>query len=145
MKLRSYFALSRWLAGLAIVGAGIFLTQPALAQVLGNGADESVSVWRVLGAFVFCAILAVAGAIVLKHRQGAAPSLALPSLMGRRSRRLQLVENLRLNPHAGLCIVVCDGSELLVSATQTGVRLVGTLPLQRTEIASSGEESAELP
>lgn len=103
-------------------------TAAARAQTLGQGPADDISMWRVVGAFALCVALAVAGALILKARSGTVPKL---SFLTPRSRRLQLVETLRLDQRASLSIVVCDGSELLVSSSEEGVKLLRELPKDR--------------
>lgn len=99
--------------------AGAFcalVTTAATAQTLGRADSDDVSVWRVVAAFALCVVLAVAAALVLRARLG-----YLPQLGPRRSRRLRLVETLRLGRQVSLSIVTCDGDEmLLLSSDQSG-------------------------
>jgi hypothetical protein len=96
---------------------------PAAAQVLGQAADDSISLWRVAAALLFCVLLAIGGAFALKLRAGTA--FVLPS---RTNRRLRVVESLRLSPQSTLCIVDCDGGELLMVTTSAGAALIDRLP-----------------
>jgi flagellar biogenesis protein FliO len=101
-------------AAMLLLGAA-----PALAQRLGQAADADVPIWRVLGALAFCLALAVAAAILLKRRFGGPARASFG-----RGRRLQLVESLRLSHQTDLCIVSCDGAELLVAASPHGATLL---------------------
>jgi hypothetical protein len=108
---------------------------PAFAQKLGQGADDDVSVWRVLAALLLCMVLAIAGAFMLRSghlRLGAGRGLAalFPTKCGpaKRGRRLAVVETVRLGHQAELSIVTCDGEDLLVSSSAQGVALVAKLP-----------------
>jgi hypothetical protein len=100
--------------------------QGALAQTLGQGLDNDISLWRVAGSLLLCAGLAVAGAFVLRARMGHAP-LPLPFKITRR-RRLQLIESLRLGQNSGLSIVSCDGREILVLVSPEGSKVLEELP-----------------
>jgi flagellar biogenesis protein FliO len=104
-----------------IAGAFLLLlgAAPACAQRLGQGTGTEVPVWRVLGALALCLALAVAAAYVLRRRLGG----SLPLNMGR-TRRLQLVETLRLSHHIDLCLVSCDGAEFLVAASAQGATTI---------------------
>ena len=113
----------------------LLLFQPAAAQTLGQGSDVEISVWRIVATLVLCTMLAVGGAFLLKARQG---SLPLGSFLPKQNRRLRLVESLRLGPQADLCIVECDGRELLIAASAQGTRLLANLPL-----AECGERSEQ--
>jgi len=120
-----------------VVAIGLFLllgSGAALADRLGQGPDDDISAWRIVVSFLVCVVLAVGGAFFLKARMGGTNQLL--RLMPKPNRRLQLVESLRLSPRAGLSIVDCDGSEMLVSISDTGVHLIGKLPLPQ---AGSGE------
>ncbi len=104
----------------------------ALAQKLGQGGDDDISIWRVVAALLLCMVLAVAGAYVLKS--GAVRGLPTFSL-AKRARRLQLVESLRIGSQVDLCIVTCDGRELLVASSAHGADLLAHLPLAETIVA----------
>jgi len=114
----------RWLARLAALPA--LLPLPAVAQTLGQGADDGISAWRIVLVLLLCLGLAVFAAFVLKRRMGGA---ALPSFFAGagRNRRMQLVETLRLSHQIDLCIVSCDGREMLVAASAQGARLLQPL------------------
>jgi flagellar biogenesis protein FliO len=103
--------------------------QPALAQRLGQGADDGVSMWRVVVALLLCLALAVFAAYALRTRMGGLPFLSAT----RPGRRMQLVESLRLSHQIDLCVVACDGQELLVAAGPQGVQLLKDLPARSTE------------
>jgi flagellar biogenesis protein FliO len=103
-----------------IAAAALLTAAPALAQRLGQGTDGAeLPVWRVLGALAFCLALAVAAAILLKRRLGGPARPAFG-----RARRLQLVESLRLSHQIDLCVISCDGAELLLAATPHGATLI---------------------
>lgn len=110
----------------ALLSLGIFfmLTGPAAAQHLGRAADDDVSMWRVFAALLLCLMLAVGGAFVLRMRFGTGQILPL---ITKQSRRLKLIESLRLGQQSDLCIVICDGRELLVSVSPHGVQLLADL------------------
>jgi flagellar biogenesis protein FliO len=99
--------------------------QGALAQTLGQGVDNDISLWRVAGSLLLCAGLALAGAFVLRARMGHAP--LLPFAIAKR-RRLQLIESLRLGQNSGLSIVSCDGREILVLVSPEGSKVLEELP-----------------
>ena len=90
------------------------------AQTLGGGGGGAdISVWRVLGALVFCLLLAAGAAFAMRARLRG----ALPAFKGQ-SRRLRLVESLRLSHQTDLCVVDLDGRELLIAATPHGTTLL---------------------
>ena len=111
---------SKALAALLLTAA----SGAARAQALGSTSDE-VSIWRVAGAFVLCVGIAVAAALLLRARHG----IGGPALL-RRNERLQLIESIRLNPQVQLCILRCDGEELLLSASASGATLVKPIGAQ---------------
>ncbi len=117
-------SLARAVAGVCLVP---LLVAPALAQTLGQGGDDGISTWRVVAVLILCLCLAVFAAVALRARLG---SGKLPSFFGaaRQARRLQLIETLRLSHQIDLCIVACDGREMLVAASARGARLLQPEP-----------------
>jgi flagellar biogenesis protein FliO len=107
--------------------AGLVLSAatPAYAQALGRAADDDISLWRVGSALLLCIVIAVSAAFVLKARMG--PAEILPFIT-KRTRRLQLVESVRLGQHAMLSIVACDGREILVLTSGQSAEVVQQLP-----------------
>jgi flagellar biogenesis protein FliO len=108
----------------------------AFAQRLGQGTDDGVSAWRVVAALLLCMALAVAGAFVLKSGAGRG-LLSWPSV--KRGRRLHLVETLRVGQQVDLCIVTCDGRELLVASSAHGADLLAHLPMSEAASAPPAE------
>jgi flagellar biogenesis protein FliO len=102
------------------VALSALLAGPALAQRLGQGEGTEVPVWRVIAALLLCLALAVGAAFALRKRLGG----GLPLKAGR-PRRLQLVESLRLSHQTDLCLVECDGTNVLIASTPHGVTLIG--------------------
>lgn len=98
---------------------------PASAQTLGRATDVDISIWRIVAALLLCIVVAIVGAFALRGRLG---YTQLVPLLVQRKRRLQLVETLRLNPHATLSIVDCDGKELLVLSSEHAATVVDRLP-----------------
>lgn len=108
----------------------IGLSDSALAQNFGRVADDEVSIWRVAAATLACLAVAVAAALFLKYRLngGGAQFLA-----GRKRSRLEMVEVLRIKPQIDLCIVACDGEELLMLASPQGASLLRFLPRRNAQ------------
>jgi flagellar biogenesis protein FliO len=105
--------------------------QPALAQRLGQGADDGISMWRVVAVLILCLGLAVFAAYALRARMGGG---GMPFLSGPRpGRRMMLVETLRLSHQIDLCIVNCDGQQMLVAASAQGATLLKELPAPSSE------------
>lgn len=78
-----------------------------------------VAWWRVAGALLLCIGLALGGAMVLKRRlHGGGP------LLVQRGRRMQLIESLRLGPHADAHLLRCDTREILLVATAHAVEVL---------------------
>ncbi|MEI9997611.1 MAG: flagellar biosynthetic protein FliO [Rhizomicrobium sp.] len=116
---------TRFAAALLVLAA----CRPAAAQTLGQGADDGISTWRVIAVLLLCLALAVYAAYVLRARLGGAPRFAWPLLSRTKiQRRLQLVETLRLSHQIDLCVVTCDGQDLLVAASAQGVEILRELP-----------------
>jgi flagellar biogenesis protein FliO len=97
----------------------------AWAQKLGQAPDDGVSLVRVFGALVICLAIAVAAAFFLRNRAGLSQLLPLV----RQSSRLRLVESVRLGPQVSLCIVRCDGQDLLLEVSPQGAGVLRTLPI----------------
>lgn len=112
-------------AGIFAFVFSMFHAPCAFGQALGQGADDEISLWRVGAALLLCLLLAVAAVFVLRTRMGRG---TFAGLIVRKDRRLQLVEALRLSSHADLCIVRCDGRELLVIVSPHESRLLEALP-----------------
>lgn len=107
-----------------MIAGAVLLSGPADALTRPTP-DDGVSLWRVFGSLLLCLALAVAGAFALRARFGGG---GLPRIFSQRDeRRLRLIESVRLNPHVQLCIVVCDGHELLVAASPQGATVLKTL------------------
>lgn len=112
---------------------------PALAQKLGGGGGADVPVWRVLGALLLCLLLAVGAAVALKTRlRGATP------IFGDARRRLNLVETVRLSHQIDVCLLTCDGREIIVAAGPHGATFLPEMP-PRPEPAASDAEPATPP
>ena len=105
-----------WFAGLVTCSA------PAMAQRLGQGPELSVSLWRVAGALLLCALIALAAILAVRRRGGIVGRAALPSLFGLRAgrdrSRITVVESRRVSPHANVCLLRCDGREYLVLVSE---------------------------
>ena len=99
-------------AALALVG----VSTPAFAG-LGGAPEDGVSLWRVLGALLFCLMLAVAGAFAIRARLGGRP---LITRLRTGASRLELEESLRVTPQLQVAIIRCDGARILVAATPSG-------------------------
>lgn len=96
------------------------LSTPLLAQTLGKGTDDGISIGRVAAALIFCLILAAAAALLLRAR-GYSPSFSLGAT---KSRRLKILETVRLSPQISLSIVEIDDQELLVGASPNGLHIL---------------------
>jgi flagellar biogenesis protein FliO len=108
---------------------------PALAQTLGQPADDEISLWRVASALLLCILLAVLAAFVLKMRTG---HTRLFSYLTPKSRRLEVIEAVRLGPQVELCIVACDGRELLIAASPQNIHVLEHLgPVKKQDIPDS--------
>lgn len=110
---------------------------PAFAQHLGQAAETGPPVWRVIAALLLCLALAVGAALALRLRlrgSGRAPQgsrwrlpLGDPAgLFAGPSRRLQLVERLRLNHQVDVCLFRCDERHFIVAATPQGATVLAS-------------------
>lgn len=93
---------------------------PAWTQTLGGAQSSDVSIWRVVFAFVACVAVAVVAAFLLRARMTG--RLDLPKFVFVASRRLILVERLRLGTQHDLCLVTIDGEEYLIGLSPTGIQ-----------------------
>jgi hypothetical protein len=119
------------------MGAVAFLSPVALhAGQLAQGDDSGVSVWRVVLVFLLCTALAVVAIVALKFRLTG----TLPALRARLPvRRLQIRESLRTSHQTDLCIIACDGKEILVAISASGTRvLCADLPIADAACRESG-------
>ena len=119
MSRMSYFV------GLSFLLAG----QTVHAVPLGQVGDDGVAWWRVAAALIFCLLLAVGGAFALRSRLGGGVGVRRPTWLraAQTTRRLELVETLRVKPQVDLLIVRCDGRQLLISASAQGAELIERL------------------
>jgi flagellar biogenesis protein FliO len=99
----------------------------AWSQTLGQGVDSEISPWRILAALTLCIAVAIGAAVLLKSRMQGGKFPRLKS----QGRRLQVLETTRLGAQNDVCIVACDGEELLLSSSPHGVSLIRTLGPRR--------------
>jgi flagellar biogenesis protein FliO len=111
---RSRIAMSL-IIGLGSASAGT----SALAQHLGQAGGEDLSWWRVVGALAVCLALAVGGALAMRARLRAGAPLFTAA-----TRRVQLVESLRLSHQVDVCLLKCDDRHILLAATAQGAILI---------------------
>lgn len=117
----SFGVRARWAAAFMLFFAG--WPSSAVAEHLGQGVDEGTSLWRVAGALLVCVAVAIVAALLLKRRMGGGASLFRPGT----SRRMQMVECLRMGSQVSVCIVACDGEELLMSVSPQGANLLRSI------------------
>jgi flagellar biogenesis protein FliO len=108
------------LARAALIGFVLYAA-PAFAQRLGSGADVEISPWRVIGVTVFCLALGLFAIFAMRQRLIAA-KWSLPFGLPQPSRRLQLVERIRLGPQSEICLVRLDAEEILLAFSAAGVQ-----------------------
>lgn len=124
-------ARRRALGGLT---AALLTATPALAQTLGHGAGGTIAWWRVFGATGLCLLLGVAGVLALKaRRDGLALSWAMfdPRALGARlkapvddTRRLRVVETVRLPHQVEVSLLTCDDESVLIATSPHGAFVV---------------------
>lgn len=118
----------------ALIGLVLYGT-PAVAQRLGTGADVEISLWRVIGVTVFCLALGLF-AIYAVHQRLIAAKWSLPFGLPQPSRRLQLVERIKLGQHSEICLVRLDAEEILLAFSAAGVQRLDQ-PLPRAEVGKA--------
>jgi len=116
----------RWIGPALLLALGV--STPALAG-LGGAPDDSVSLWRVFGALIFCLLLAVAGAFAIRARLGGRP---LITRLRTGTSVLELEESLRVTAQLQVAIIRCDGARILVAATPSGTPALLPLDEKRT-------------
>ncbi len=114
---------------------------PAAAQTLGQAHEPEISLWRVVGALVFCCLLGAAGALALKYRMQGRPVrgkvLDMKNLgqvaasLGLRARRedgpparLQVIETVRLSYQVEVSLLECDGVSVMLVTSPHGAFVV---------------------
>jgi flagellar biogenesis protein FliO len=102
----------------------------AFAQHLGQGMEDGTPLWRVIAALLACVAVAIIAALVMKRRMGGGAAL----FRARGSQRLQIVECLRVGSQVSLCIVACDGEELLMSVSQQGAALLRPISTAASQV-----------
>lgn len=113
----------------------VLYAKPAVAQRLGTGADVDISPWRVIGVTFFCLVLGSFAIFAVRQRLIAAKwslSFGLPQP----SRRLQLVERIRLGPQSEICLVRLDAEEILLAFSAAGVQRLDQ-PLPPAEVGKA--------
>ena len=113
-----------------LLGLSFMLAEKAAhAAPLGQVGDDGVAWWRVAAALIFCLLLAVGGALALRARLGGGVGAGRPLWLraAQPTRRLELIETLRVKPQVDLLIVRCDGRELLLTASAQGAELIERL------------------
>lgn len=116
-----------WAGRPALVAAlaalsGPLAVAPALAQTLGQATHYDPPWWRVFAALIFCVLLAVAAAYVLRGRlNGRLAALLAPKGI---ERRLRVVESTRLSNQVDVCLLRVDDDELLLAVSPHGAVLL---------------------
>ena len=102
---------TRWLTAwqIAIVTAlSLSSARYAMAQQLGQGDDVDVSPWRTLIVLTLVLGIGITSIIVIRRRSG------LPIWREPSSRRLRVIEVVRVSPGISVCLFACDDREHLV-------------------------------
>jgi flagellar protein FliO/FliZ len=114
----------RALASLLLV---TLFSQICLAQNLGRGVDDGISIWRVVAALLVCMGVAVGAAFLLRRGM---PMGRMLQYSKKKTSRLQVIETLRIRPQTDLCIFACDGEEFLMVLSPQSASLLR--PVLRT-------------
>jgi flagellar biogenesis protein FliO len=109
----------------APIASMLLASTPVLAQKLGQAPDDGISFMRVFAALLLCLAVVVGAAFFLRNRAGLSQ---LVPLLVKRNSRLRLVESVRLSQHVTLCIVQCDGEDVLLEVSQQGAGMLRALP-----------------
>jgi Flagellar biosynthesis protein, FliO len=104
-----------------VVCVQCLMATPALAQHLGQGDDVNVPVWRVLAALALVLMLGIGAVVVARSR-----SVDLKLWQGASTRRLKVVETVRLSPQGSLCLAVFEEKEYLIAITPGSATVIDT-------------------
>jgi flagellar biogenesis protein FliO len=107
-------SLPFWLAG-----SFVLPMNAAIAQQLGQGGEEDISLLRVFVVLILCIMLAAIAAFVLRARLGGT-KLWSKHMAG----RLVIVESRRVTPQASICLIALDGQEYLVAFSPNSASLI---------------------
>ncbi len=122
-----------------LVRAGLIVLMlyatPVAAQRLGSGTDVEISLWRVIGVTIFCLALGLFAIYAVRQRLIAA-KWSLPFGLPQPSRRLQLVERIRLGPQSEICLIRLDAEEILLAFSAAGVQRLDQ-PASPTEVGEA--------
>jgi flagellar biogenesis protein FliO len=99
------------------------------AQQLGQGTDAAdLTVWRLLGALLFIALLIAGAWAVIRNRGG-----TLPFFQKVTPRRIKLLEIQRISPQSQIFLIEFENTEYLVALTSHSVNVIETRPIAVTE------------
>jgi len=98
------------------------VTSTAVGQQLGGGDDVEVSLWRVIAGVAVVLIFGVAALVFGKARVDAL-RLWTPAA----SRRVRVIETVRISPQSSLCLAAFDGREYLIALTPGSATVVETI------------------
>ncbi len=122
----------------SLVPAMLMVTsQPALAQVIGQGGGVDVSIWRVVLSLMFCLALG-AGAVLLLRRHFAPGQSGLRR--GTAERRIKLVDQQFLGQQRSICLVEIDGKPFAALFSPQAASL---LPLDQQAASSQNPADKE--
>lgn len=110
----------------------------ALAQRVGQGAEDSVSIIRVIAALIICLAVAFLAILLVRARRG---GQSLPRLFNRLSAstsQIAILETRRISIHAEVCRLQYGGEEYLVLIGQSHSRVLSRLSAAaRAEVGRS--------
>jgi hypothetical protein len=111
----------------ALFRTGLFVTittcasATAVAQQLGRGDDDGIALWRV---FAGVAVVLILGGAALVFGKSRAIDLRLWTPVA--SRRIKVIETVRISPQSSLCLAAFDGREYLIALTPGSATVVET-------------------
>lgn len=119
-------------AFVAIIAFALTLTSPpALAQSLAQGNDVATASYaQILGVIIFLLLLGVAAWFVVR-----AKGATLKLWTRAEGRRLQLIETVRVTPHAMLVLARLEDKEYLIAFASNNSQLIDV-----RHIGNSGEK-----
>ncbi len=134
--------MMRAVPGMLSAGGLAVTSLPVYAQTLGQAGSPEISWWRIIGAFLFCCLLGVAGAFALRYRmrrQGVAgkPVAFDPRVLtglfeifqgkadkGEGEARLKVLSTVRLSYQVDVSLLECDGKTVMIVTSPQGAFVV---------------------
>lgn len=100
------------------------MAQNAVKPHLGSGGALDISLGRIIASLVICIIVAVLAILLIRQRGGKGDLAMLFVRIQPRARLIEVVETVRLSPHADICLVRHDGRDYLLVVQQGAMQIL---------------------